>query len=167
MILYELRCGAGHGFEAWFRNSDTYDLQQAERQITCPVCGGGDVSKAPMAPRIGRSGRRGPDVERPSQEIAVPDPAPSPPAEAPTRHFTAEDHEKMRVVMGKIAELNKHIASTCDYVGKSFADEARKIHYGEAPGRGIYGEASPDEAAELRDEGIAVASLPWLRRTDS
>jgi hypothetical protein len=73
----------------------------------------------------------------------------------------------MRMVMTKIAEMNQHIASTCDYVGNAFPEEARKIHYGEAEHREIYGEASPTEAAELRDEGIAVASVPWLRRNDS
>ena len=75
--------------------------------------------------------------------------------------------EQMRMVMTKIAELNKHIADTCDYVGKNFAEEARKIHYGEVEHREIYGEATSDEAEELRDEGIAVASVPWLRRNDS
>ena len=70
-------------------------------------------------------------------------------------------------MMGKIAELNQHIASTCDYVGSAFPEEARKIHYGETDHREIYGEASPSEAAELREEGIAVATVPWIRRTDS
>jgi hypothetical protein len=75
--------------------------------------------------------------------------------------------EQMRMVMSKIAELNQHIAATCDYVGKDFPEEARKIHYGEAEHREIYGEASPKEASDLREEGIAVAALPWLRRNDS
>jgi hypothetical protein len=161
MILYELRCGAGHGFEAWFRNSDTYDLQRAADQIYCPVCGGGDVSKAPMAPRIGRSGGRS------RGEVAVPESSNPPPADGAAPALSPQDHEKMRVVLSKIAELNRHIADTCDYVGGAFAEEARKIHYGEVPRREIYGEASPAEAAELREEGISVASLPWLRRTDS
>jgi hypothetical protein len=160
MILYELRCGAGHGFEAWFRNSDTYDQQRAAEQIYCPVCGGGGVSKAPMAPRIGRSGGK-------SREVAVPEPSRSPTADTATPTLSAQDQEKMRMVLSKIAELNRHIADTCDYVGGAFAEEARKIHYGEAPSREIYGETSPAEAAKLREEGISVASLPWLRRTDS
>ena len=73
----------------------------------------------------------------------------------------------MRVVMTKIAELNQHIANTCDYVGKAFPEEARKIHYGETEHHEIYGEATSKEAAELRDEGIAVAAVPWIRRSDS
>jgi hypothetical protein len=132
MIVYELRCGAGHGFEAWFRNSDAYDKQRRQTKIACPVCGDHEIAKAPMAPRIGRSG--------------------------------GQDPEQMRAVMTKIAELNKHIADTCDYVGDAFPEEARKIHYGETEHREIYGEASPDEAEELRDEGVAIASIPWIKR---
>jgi len=150
MIVYELRCSAGHGFEAWFRNSDTYDQQHAAHQISCPMCGIDDVSKAPMAPRIAKS--RGEPV--PVQNTPAP----------PQGQVTSE---QMRLVMSKIAELNKHIAETCDYVGKDFPEEARKIHYCEVEHHEIYGEATQDEAAELRDEGIAVASVPWIRRSDS
>ena len=135
MILYELRCGAEHGFEAWFRNSDAYERQRAARQVTCPVCGDCDVSKAPMAPRIGRGG--------------------------------GADPEQIRMVMSKIAELNKHVAETCDYVGQAFPEEARKIHYGETEHRDIYGEASPEDADALRDEGINIAPLPWVRQKDN
>ena len=149
MIVYELRCTAGHGFEAWFRNSDAYDQQHAAHQISCPICGIDDVSKAPMAPRIAR----------PRESVPVQNtPAPAQGQLNP---------EQMRMVMTKIAELNKHIAETCDYVGKDFAEEARKIHYGEVEHREIYGEATPNEAEELREEGIAVASVPWIRRSDS
>jgi hypothetical protein len=157
MILYQLRCGADHGFEAWFRNSDAYDLLQAEKQIACPICGTAEVRKAPMAPRIGRSSRGEP-------EAAVPAPAAPPPV--PSEGDAARLNQ-MKMVMSRIAELNRHITETCDYVGKSFPEEARKIHYGEAEHREIYGEASPHEAEELREEGIPVASIPWLRRNDS
>jgi hypothetical protein len=150
MIVYELRCSTGHGFEAWFRNSEAYDQQHAAHQIGCPICGIEDVSKAPMAPRIGRS-RDAARETAPAKSAAQPDMNP----------------EQMRMVMSKIAELNQHIAETCDYVGKDFPEEARKIHYGEAEHREIYGEASPREASDLRDEGIAVAAVPWLRRNDS
>jgi len=149
MIVYELRCTAGHGFEAWFRNSEAYDQQHAAHQISCPICGVEDVSKAPMAPRIGRS----------KSESREQMPAKTQPDQI--------NPEQMRMVMSKIAELNQHIASTCDYVGKAFPEEARKIHYGETEHREIYGEASPKEAAELRDEGITVAAVPWIRRSDS
>src|SRR5215469_2719960 len=92
MIVYELRCGAGHGFEAWFRNSDAYDQQHEAKQISCPICGDEDVSKAPMAPRIARS-------DRGERERSPSNNAPAP--------------EQMRMVMSKIAELNDHIAKTC------------------------------------------------------
>jgi hypothetical protein len=154
MILYELRCAGGHGFDAWFRNADTYDQQHAAHQITCPICGDGDVSKAPMAPRIGRSSKSAPEPVVPAPQNSG----------EPGREIAPEH---LRMVMSKIAELNQHIAETSDYVGKAFPEEARKIHYGEAEHRDIYGEASPQEAAELRDEGIAVAAIPWIRRTDS
>jgi len=135
MILYELRCGADHGFEAWFRNSDAYEQQRAANQIACPTCASSEISKAPMAPRIGKSERANP--------------------------------EQVRMVMSQIAELNRQIAETCDYVGAAFPEEARKIHYGEVEHREIYGEASPAEAAALNEEGITVAAIPWVRRTDS
>jgi hypothetical protein len=138
MILYELRCSDGHGFEAWFRNADAYDRQQDAHQISCPICGDAEVAKAPMAPRISRSGNR--------QDL--------PP-------------EQVKMVMSKIAELNDHIAQNCDYVGDAFPEEARKIHYGETQHRDIYGEATPAQAAELREEGITVAAIPWVRRKDS
>jgi hypothetical protein len=154
MIVYQLRCSDGHGFEAWFRNSDTYDQQHAAHQISCPMCGIDDVSKAPMAPRIAKS--RGEPV-----------PVQNTPAPAQGQGQGQYSPEQMRMVMTKIAELNKHIADTCDYVGKNFAEEARKIHYGEVEHHEIYGEATQNEAEELREEGIAVASVPWLRRGDS
>jgi len=158
MIVYELRCTGGHGFEAWFRNSEAYDQQHAAHQITCPICGDGGVSKAPMAPRIGRSDSALREAAREkSQE------------QAPAGNALPDriDPEQMRMVMSKIAELNQHIANTCDYVGNAFAEEARKIHYGETEHREIYGETSPTEAAELREEGISIATIPWIRRSDS
>jgi len=154
MIVYELRCSAGHGFEAWFRNSDAYDQQHAAHQISCPMCGIDDVSKAPMAPRIAKS-------------RAEPVPMQNTPAPPQGTSHGQVSSEQMRMVMTKIAELNKHIAETCDYVGKDFAEEARKIHYGEVEHHEIYGEATQGEAEELREEGIAVASVPWIRRSDS
>ena len=146
MIVYEIRCDTGHDFEAWFRNSDAFEHQRDAKQVTCPVCGSCEVTKAPMAPRIGK-GTSEKSEQKPRQE--------------------QPGAEQMRVVMSQIAELNRHIAETCDYVGKSFPEEARKIHYGEAEHREIYGEASHDEAIALRDEGVTIAAIPWIRRSDS
>jgi hypothetical protein len=155
MILYDLRCATGHGFEAWFRNSDAYDQQRAVDAISCPFCGDSEISKAPMAPRIGRADRR----------RLEPQSAPEgPPLQGKTEPMPPE---QMRMVMSRIAALNKHINETCEYVGRAFPEEARKIHYGETPHRDIYGEASPDEAAELKEEGVEIATIPWIRREDS
>jgi hypothetical protein len=155
MILYELRCGAGHGFEAWFRNADTYDQQHAGNQIACPVCGDSGVSKAPMAPRIARKGRNPEPAAQPSPDMPA---QPTPPSIHP---------DQVRLVMSRIAALNRQISETCDYVGNDFAEEARKIHYGETEHRDIYGETSPSEAVELQEEGIEIAAIPWIRRGDN
>jgi hypothetical protein len=112
-----------------------------------------------MAPRIAKRGRGDTEAIQPP---AVQAPAPPPPSEADIARLN-----HMKLVISKIAELNRHIAQTCDYVGPAFPEEARKIHYGEAEHREIYGEATPDEAEELREEGIAIASIPWLPRSDS
>jgi hypothetical protein len=174
MIVYELRCGSGHGFDAWFRNSDAYDQQRSANQISCPLCGDLKIAKAPMAPRISKGGRSrttATTVERSPAEYPAAAPGLSPPGSDQVRPNQAGSDqlrpEHLRLVMSKIAELNRHITETCDYVGDSFPEEARKIHYGETPRREIYGEASPAEAAELQEEGIAIAAIPWLKRTDS
>jgi hypothetical protein len=141
MILYELRCDAGHGFEAWFRNSGTYDAQVAAGEVNCPVCGSATVEKALMAPAIAkRSGGDG---------------------TARRTHTTMADARR------ELEALRQKIEENCEYVGDRFADEARKIHYEEAAHRDIYGEATETEARELEDEGIGVARIPWVSRTDS
>lgn len=141
MILYELRCEAGHGFEAWFRSSDSYDAQVAAGEVDCPVCGSGKVEKALMAPAVAkRSGEDG---------------------KARRTHTTMADARR------ELEALRRKIEENCEYVGDRFADEARKIHYEEATHRDIYGEATEAEAHELEEEGIGVARIPWVSRTDS
>lgn len=141
MILFKLKCAAGHHFEAWFRNGETYDRQAAGGAITCPACGDTSVVKAPMAPRIGRT------------EVVAE-------TEARAREIEA-------AVLNKLAEVRRKVEETCDYVGPRFAEEARRIHYGEATARNIYGETSSDEAEQLRDEGVDFHRIPWLPSTDS
>ena len=145
MIVYELKCAGGHVFEGWFRDADTYDRQAAAGKVACAVCGDTQVAKAPMAPRLAK--RRG----EPVPVEAKPGAKPGLPAEA----------AKL------LTELRQKIESECDYVGERFAEEARRIHYGEAEKRGIYGEASDDQARELVDEGIEVKKVPWLPRDDA
>ncbi len=142
MILFDVKCAKGHVFEAWFRDSTTADRQMVGRKLACPSCGNTKTAKAPMAPRIGKKG------DKPT----------SPPAE-------------MAAMSGKIrkelTELRAKVEANCDYVGEKFAEEARKIHYGETDPRGIYGETSKDEAHELAEEGVEFARIPWLPRHDS
>jgi hypothetical protein len=139
MIVFELKCGAGHRFEAWFRDGAAYDAQAREGTVSCPVCGDTSVSKAPMAPRIGKGGLAAEDRRR---EI----------------HAEAQK---------QLTELRSAIEKNFDYVGNRFAEEARRIHYGEVDPRGIYGETTPEEAKELEEEGVACHQVPWLQRTDS
>lgn len=160
MILYRLRCTKGHEFDSWFKDSKAYERQEKKSLIGCAVCGSAKVSRALMAPRIGKKGKT----------IEVVDPAPAPAvAPAPTqeqqqmaalaRHMPAELREALLKVR---AEVEKN----CEHVGDKFAEEARKIHYGETAERGIYGEASDADAEALQEEGIDVGRIPWLPRTN-
>ena len=146
MILYELRCKFGHAFEGWFRDSAAYDTQAKAHKVVCPVCGSKKVEKALMAPRLSR-GRRG-------------EAAPPAPAEKTVNLQQAEMLKALRA-------MRKQIEANCDYVGERFPEEARRIHYGEAEERGIYGEASDSDAEALNEEGIAVSRVPWIPSADS
>ena len=156
MILFDLKCGKGHVFEAWFRDGTTAEKQIAGRKIACPSCGTAKVQKAPMAPRIGKSGKPAAaesSTAEPSQPQGV--------------VMTKEMASKAVQLRKELGELRKKIEANCDYVGGKFAEEARKIHYGETEARGIYGETSEDQARELNDEGIEFSRMPWLPRQDS
>ena len=131
MILYDLRCAKDHGFEGWFRDSKAYDSQRRGGRVVCPICGDKKVRKAPMAPRLSKG-------------------AVAKSGKGPTE---AEALTALR-------EMRKQVEANCDYVGPNFAEEARKIHYGETPDRKIRGVASVQEVTELRDEGIDVVPLP-------
>ena len=144
MILYNLRCRKDHGFEAWFRDSATYETQIADGEVRCPVCGSKKVEKAPMAPRV--SGGR-------SRGLSASDNAP--------------ENGKAVAMRQALRELRRHVEDNCDYVGAQFAEEARKIHYGEAEERNIYGESSDEDAVSLNEEGIKVQRIPWLPRESS
>ena len=150
MIRYALHCDKGHGFESWFANSAAYDEQAKRSLIACPVCDSTKVEKAIMAPRLSRS--EAPD--EPAKPAAAPPPAPS----APVAVMSPPERELRK----KLKELREHIVKNADYVGPRFSEQARKIHYGETERRSIYGEATPEEAKELDEEGIAFAPLPVL-----
>ena len=146
MILYDLRCRKDHRFESWFRNSKAVDKLIKAGAVACPVCGSTKVQKAPMAPRIAK----GVPIEK-----------------ALVGKSDGEVTEAMEKAMQAFAELREVIEKKFENVGERFPEEARKIHYGETPGRGIYGDATPEEAESLRDEGIEVQVIPWKRRKDA
>jgi hypothetical protein len=161
MILFDLKCGKGHVFEAWFRDGATAEKQIAGRKITCPSCGTAKVEKAPMAPRIGKGGRPA------AAESGAAENAAAEPSQPQGAVMTKEMAAKAARLRKELRELRTKIEANCDYVGGRFAEEARKIHYGEAEGRGIYGETSEEQARELTDEGIEFSRVPWLPRQDS
>ena len=159
MILYRLRCSKGHEFESWFKDSKTYERQEKKSLVGCAVCGDGKVERALMAPRLGKKGGRAAEVEAPP--AAAPAPAPSPEQQqqmaALARHMPAELREAL-------IQVRTEVEKNCEHVGDKFAEEARKIHYGESDKRGIYGETSEEEAEALADEGIEFGRLPWVPR---
>ena len=152
MIRYALRCEHGHQFESWFQSSSAYETQERRHLIDCPSCGSTKVERAIMAPRIvGKKGRE------PAAQ-----PAPAAPAEAPAGEPTSLMMAQERELRAKLKELRDHIVKNADNVGDRFPNEARKMHYGDIEHRPIYGEASPEEARSLIDEGVEVSPLPTL-----
>jgi hypothetical protein len=153
MIRYALVCAQGHSFDSWFQNSAAYDKQAKRGLVECPVCGDNKVEKALMRPQVVGAKKRDPMPASPAPEAPADDEATGPvammsPQEQEFRH--------------KLKELREHVTKNADYVGRKFPEEARKMHYGEIDHRSIYGEASPQEAKELHDEGIEFHPLPVL-----
>jgi hypothetical protein len=155
MIRYNLRCDRGHSFESWFQSSSAYESQEKRKLVNCPACGSAKVERAIMSPQIvSKKGRDKPPspaeaADAPSTEVATPTSTPL---------LMAQERE-LRV---KLKELRDHITKNADNVGERFPNEARKMHYGDIEHRPIYGEASPDEARALIDEGVEVSPLPVL-----
>jgi len=139
MISFDLRCSDGHVFEGWFGSSTDFEDQKARGLLSCPVCGDETVGKALMAPNV---------------------PAKNNGAKADTPTLTPE---RMMVML---RQMKQEVQKNADYVGPKFAEEARKIHYGETDQRNIYGESTPEESESLADEGIEFAQIPWLPDQD-
>ncbi len=137
MISFSLVCSNAHEFEGWFSSSDDFDSQKARGLVECPVCGDQSVDKALMAPSVSTSR---------SKEQTVP---------------MAMDAEQTKM-MDQIRDLTKKMREGAENVGDKFAEEARKIHYGETEARGIYGKATPVEAKGLAEEGVEFIPLPTL-----
>jgi len=138
VIRYALNCNSGHDFEGWFASSDAYEAQQAKGSIACPVCGSTSIGKGLMAPAVSTSRKK--DSVR----------------------LAANVPEQQQELAAAVRKLRQHLTANADYVGPKFAEEARKIHYNETEKRGIYGEASSEEARALAEEGIDFAPLPML-----
>ncbi|MBV1867746.1 MAG: DUF1178 family protein [Marinosulfonomonas sp.] len=152
MIRYSLKCPDAHEFESWFQSGEAFDKLAAASMLSCPQCGSADVHKAIMAPRIGPSHKAtGGSEETTPTDTPSPEPADTHALTAPASPAEAA-----------LKELKEKIQEHSEYVGPDFAKEARKIHDGDAPERSIYGEAKPDEARKLVEDGVPVAPLPFI-----
>lgn len=134
MISFNLRCPKDHVFEAWFKDSGTFEKQVKAKALQCPSCGDVKIEKALMSPNIAARGDPGPPPEK---------------------------------LHNALVNFRKMVEDNCDYVGPEFPEEARKIHYGEAEHRNIYGEATMEEALDLSEEGVEFGRVPWVPRADS
>ncbi|HEY7764183.1 MAG TPA: DUF1178 family protein [Aestuariivirgaceae bacterium] len=141
MIHYDLICSRGHKFDGWFSNSAAYDEQRKKNSILCPNCGTAQIDKQLMRPSIAKKA----NTKATRQQM-----------------FSGGADPRMGALVEKLRELRQQVEKHADYVGDRFVEEARRIHYKEAEERGIYGEASPDDAKALIDEGIEVQPLPVL-----
>ena len=130
MIVYTLKCQNEHAFEGWFASSAAFDEQAATGKLVCPMCNSQKIVKAPMAPSVAGTKKGA---------------------------LATDELKKMRQFM---TGMRKYVEKNADYVGKEFPEEARKIHYGEADPRHIYGETTLEEAKDLVEEGIDIAALP-------
>ncbi len=137
MIRYALTCDDGHQFESWFGDSQAFDKLQAADAVLCPECGSAAVEKALMTPQI--------STARKNDKVRL-----------------AANHGMQAEAVAAMRKIRDHVTKNADYVGEKFPEEARKIHYDEAEKRGIYGEATSDEAKALAEEGVEFHPLPML-----
>ena len=145
MIVYDLSCDQGHRFEGWFGSSDDFAEQQAEGLVSCPQCGSPEVGKAPMSPAVPRKGNQLPAApERGKQALAS---GPMPP--------------EVSEALKKLAEAQASALKSSKWVGDAFAEQSRAMHYGEREAETIHGQATPEEAHALFEEGVPVSPLPF------
>jgi hypothetical protein len=161
MIRYSLICERKHDFEIWFKNSADFDKQRKRGLVTCPACGSEKVEKAIMAPSLGRGSRKDKSASAPETATSEVVMAESP-AAAESKSPVAMMSPQEREFRTKLKELREHLTKNAENVGGKFPEEARKMHYGEIEHRSIYGEASPQDAKELLDEGVEFHPLPVL-----
>jgi hypothetical protein len=148
MKVLDLRCSNGHGFEGWFASEEEYQSQNGSGMLACPLCADKVISRVPSAPRLNLSGAREPAQAGATERPSPPQPAAPQPA--------ATDTDLHAVFMRAV----RHVLANTEDVGQRFAEEARRIHYGESEARGIRGQASREEAEALIEEGIEIGVLP-------
>ena len=154
MKVFDLQCEAGHGFEGWFGSEEDYQSQCARGLLTCPLCGSAEVVRLPSAPRLNLSTSR---AETPSARSAAPVQVPSPrPVSHPAPAATPERQQAEAIFLQAV----RHVLAHTEDVGGRFAEEARRIHHGEAEERAIRGKASSADMLELIDEGIPILPVP-------
>jgi len=144
MIRFDLICENDHEFDSWFAGSEAFDKQKQTGLVTCPYCNSDKVEKCLMSPSIPAKANKGVSSEASRQLLST--------HNDPVATALAENIRKMR----------QHVSENAEYVGKDFAKKAREIHYEEQPARGIYGEASLEDAKSLLEEGVEVMPLPAL-----
>ncbi|PPR77228.1 MAG: hypothetical protein CFH01_01640 [Alphaproteobacteria bacterium MarineAlpha2_Bin1] len=154
MISFDLICENGHTFEGWFSNSKDFEKQSKSKSVECPFCSNNKVQKALMAPNVSTRDN--------SSNMAS-----STLSEKSSSNSTKGNIHNSPEVISAFKKLRKVVEENCEYVGNKFAEEARKISYGETESRGIYGETSAEEAKDLKDEGIEFGVLPWSNRNDA
>lgn len=166
MKVLNLRCANGHAFEGWFGSDDEFMDQNGRGLVECPLCASQVITRLPSAPRLNLSGAREPEEPaapaRPSRPAQPQSLQPSQPAQPPQSPQSPQAADLQAAWLHAVREL---MARTED-VGTRFAEEARRIHYGETPERGIRGQASAQERAALLDEGIETFALPVPRALD-
>jgi hypothetical protein len=163
MIRFALTCDRDHRFDSWFRSGEAYDRLRLLKQVACPFCGSAEIAKSLMSPSVvSMSARTGPqssdltaaDSARQDQQPAPISGQPPTPSLGPLAPATQMEQA--------LARMRREVEANSEYVGMNFAHEARAIHDGDAPVRAIYGEAKPEEARKLIEDGVPVAPLPFL-----
>jgi hypothetical protein len=158
MIHYQLQCRQAHAFDGWFKDSATFEEQARRQLVECPECGDTKVERALMAPAVAKR-----------QDLAVAEPQSPQVRQKPEAPVAPDKLAGGRVPAQMLAVLQRiraEVEKNCDYVGAQFTDEARKMHRGETEHRGIYGEATEEQAQSLAEDGISVGRIPWVPRAD-
>lgn len=162
MIHYQLQCSQAHGFDGWFKDSAGFDKLAKRGLIECPECGDKAITRALMAPAVATRRAAAPPPPVPTETQSPPS---APPAQVAVSSDTP-GHPMPDQVRAMLQRMRSEIEKNCDYVGNTFAEEARRMHRGESDKRSIYGETTPEQADSLTEEGITFSRIPWVRRAE-